>query len=102
MIFPNLFIVDDHGGAEASSWIDASASDRNCSEMNHENSEPNGEWSQHRNVGISGVAFGISGGEDGVEKDEGADDLDGETGAFAVAVDELVGGTAIVVVAISL
>lgn len=53
-------------------------------------------------MGISGIPFGISGGEDGVKEDEGADDLDGQAGAFAVAVGESVGAAAVAVVLVPL
>jgi hypothetical protein len=39
----------------------------------------------HRNVGVPGAPLGVGGGEDGVDKDEGADDLGAEAGALGVA-----------------
>lgn len=102
MIFPNFPIIDDDGGTEASSRVDASAGDGNRSEVNHEDSEANGEWCQDGNMGVSGITFRISGGEDGVEKNKGAHNLDGKAGASAVTIDKLVRATAVVVVAIPL
>lgn len=48
----------------------------------------------YRDVGVSGVALGIGGGEDGVDKDEGADDLSAEAIALGVARGDNVGTAA--------
>ncbi|BAS79887.1 Os02g0629266 [Oryza sativa Japonica Group] len=63
--------------------------------MDHEHRESNWERSQHRDVGVAGVALGVGGGEDGVDEHEGADDLRAEAGALGVAVAELVGSAAV-------
>ena len=39
----------------------------------------------YRDVGVAGVALRIGGGEDGVDEDEGADDLRRQARALAVA-----------------
>ena len=39
----------------------------------------------YRDVRISGVSLGVGGGEDGVDQNEGADDLGAEAAAFGVA-----------------
>lgn len=44
---------------------------------------------------VSGAALGISGGEDGVDEDEGADDLSAETVALGVTAVDVVGATAV-------
>jgi hypothetical protein len=49
----------------------------------------------HRDVGVTSVALGVCGGEDGVDKHEGADDLGGDAGALGVAFGELVGAAAV-------
>jgi hypothetical protein len=46
-------------------------------------------------VGVARVALGVGGGEDGVDEDEGADDLGGEAGALGVSGGELVGPAAV-------
>jgi len=46
-------------------------------------------------VGVTGIALGVGGREDGVDEHEGADDLGGEAGALGVAVAELVGAAAV-------
>lgn len=102
MIFPNFMIVDDDGSTEASSRVNASAGDGNGGEVNHEDSKANGEWSQDRNMGISSIAFGISGGEDGIQKNKGAHNLNSKASASAITINELISTTAVVVVTISL
>ena len=102
MIFPNFMIVDDDGRTEASSRVNASAGDGNGGEVNNEDSKANGEWSQDRNMGISSIAFGISGGEDSIQKNKGAHNLNSKASASAITINELVSATAIVVVMISL
>lgn len=49
-------------------------------------------------MGITGVSLRISGGEDGVDENEGADDLSAESSAFVVAGLDEVGATAVPVV----
>ena len=44
---------------------------------------------------ISGVSLGIGGGEDGVDEDEGADDLSTKAGALGVAMGNDVSTTAL-------
>ena len=46
-------------------------------------------------MGIAGVALRVSGGEDGVDEDKGADDLGAKAGAFIVTVREHVGAAAV-------
>lgn len=46
-------------------------------------------------MGVSCAPLGIGGGEDGVDKDEGADDLGAKAGALVVAGGELVGPTTV-------
>ena len=52
--------------------------------MDHEHSEPDGQWGQHRHVRVTCAAFGVGGGEHGVDEDEGADDFCSEGGALVV------------------
>lgn len=47
---------------------------------------------------VAGASLGISGGEDSVDKDKGADDLSAESDSFVVAVVEEVGSAAVAVV----
>lgn len=109
MIIPNGLIVVNHSSAKAPGRVNASASDRNCGQMNYEHSKSNGQGSQnlnhttlvtslilsnlrfivyhniystHWNKGIAGFPFRIGSGEDGVDKDESADDLCSQCGAF--------------------
>lgn len=44
---------------------------------------------------VSGAALGISGGEDGVDEDEGTDDLGAETVTLGVTAVDVVGATAV-------
>ena len=49
----------------------------------------------HRDVGVPGVPLGVGGGEDGVDEDEGADDLSAEAVALGVAGGDDVGAAAV-------
>ncbi|KAJ0908626.1 hypothetical protein HanRHA438_Chr07g0312501 [Helianthus annuus] len=54
--------------------------------------------STYRDMGISCISLGISGREDGVNEDKCANDFSTQTSAFAVAICELIGTTAISIV----
>ena len=43
---------------------------------------------------VTSASLGVGGGEDGVDKDEGADDLSAEAGSFGVARSDGVGSAA--------
>lgn len=47
MVVPNFVLVEDDSSSKAPSWVDASSGDGNGSQMNHENSKPNRQWSQN-------------------------------------------------------
>lgn len=49
----------------------------------------------HRNMGISCVPLGVSGREDGVDQDEGANDLSTKAIALGVAIGDNVGSTTV-------
>lgn len=49
-------------------------------------------------MGVSGAALGVSGGEHGVDEDEGTDDLGAEAVTLGVAVGDDVGASAMAVV----
>src|SRR5574337_119574 len=53
--------------------------------MNQKHCKPNGKRSQNRDMRISGISLGIGSGEDGVDENEGTDDLSTEAAAFGVA-----------------
>ena len=44
MVIPGLAVVEHHRSAEASSWVNTGAGDRNGGQVNHEHGEPNWEW----------------------------------------------------------
>ena len=52
----------------------------------------------YRDMGVSGAPLGIGGREDGVDEDEGSDDLCSQTGTLVVAGGEHVGATPVAVV----
>uniref|UniRef100_A0A0A9E504 Pip2d n=1 Tax=Arundo donax TaxID=35708 RepID=A0A0A9E504_ARUDO len=82
LVIPGLVIVVDDRGSQAPRRVDAGAGDGDGGKVNHEHCEPNRERSQHRDVGVTGAALGVSGREDGVDEHEGADDLGGEPRAL--------------------
>jgi len=86
VVIPWLALVKDYGGSETPSRVDTGSGDRNSGQMYHKHRKPNRKWRQNRNVGVSSVAFGISSGEDCVDKHECSDDLCRESGACIVAV----------------
>ena len=49
----------------------------------------------YRHVGVAGAALGVSGREDSVDKDEGADDLSGKASSLGVVGVQLVGSASI-------
>ena len=49
-------------------------------------------------MGVPSTTLRVSGGEDGVDKDKGANDLSRQAGAGAVTGGELIGTTAVAVV----
>ncbi|URD77289.1 hypothetical protein MUK42_03129 [Musa troglodytarum] len=106
LVIPGLVLVVDDGGSEAPRRVDARARDRDRRQVDHENRESNREGSQNlqnyialritdRDVGVPSTALGVGSGEDGVDEDEGADDLGAEAGALGVALAELVGAAAV-------
>nr|ACR37658.1 unknown [Zea mays] len=95
LVVPGLVLVVDDRGSQAPRRVDAGAGDGDGGQVHHEHGEPNRKRGQHRDVGVTGTALGVGGGEDGVDEHEGADDLGGEAGALGVAVAELVGAAAV-------
>lgn len=79
-----LPVVDDCS-SETPGRINAGAGNGNGGQMNQKHCKPNGKRSQNRDVRISGISLGIGGGEDGVDENEGTDNLSTETAALGVA-----------------
>ncbi|KAB8096443.1 hypothetical protein EE612_024891, partial [Oryza sativa] len=72
----------------------AGAGDGDGGQVNQEHRKPDWQWGKDRNVGVPGVPLGVGGGEDGVDEDEGADDLGAEAVALGVAGRDDVGAAA--------
>lgn len=47
LIIPCFFLVVDHGSSKAPSRVDSSAGNRDRSQVHHEHSKPDRQWSQH-------------------------------------------------------
>lgn len=47
LVIPGLIFVVDHCGSKTSCWVDTSASDWDCGQMNHEHSESDRERCQN-------------------------------------------------------
>ncbi|CAL9124484.1 unnamed protein product [Musa textilis] len=88
LVIPGLVLVVDDGGSEAPRRVDARARDR-------DRRQKRALRITDRDVGVPSTALGVGGGEDGVDEDEGADDLGAEAGALGVALAELVGAAAV-------
>ncbi|RZR98148.1 hypothetical protein BHM03_00027462 [Ensete ventricosum] len=83
--------------------VDTGTGDGDGGEVHHEHSKADGEWCQHLqaiylsithgDVGVAGATLRVCGGKNGVDEDEGADDLGSEGGALGVAGCDLVGST---------
>ena len=94
MVIPGMAPVVDDGSAKAPRWVDAGAGDGDGGQVNQEHRKPDWQWGKDRNVGVPGVPLGVGGGEDGVDEDEGADDLGAEAVALGVAGRDDVGAAA--------
>lgn len=47
MVIPDFAVVEDDGSTEAPGGVNAGTGDWYGSQVNHENSKPNGQWSQY-------------------------------------------------------
>ncbi|KVH96038.1 hypothetical protein Ccrd_001881 [Cynara cardunculus var. scolymus] len=97
LVIPHFFIVVNNSSTKAPSWVDPSSSNGYGGQMHHENSKPNWQWSQNlhkstsfsarctRNVRITCTPFRVSGREDSVNKDKGANNLSTKCSTLVVA-----------------
>lgn len=91
MVIPGLGPVIDEGCSKTPGRVNASPGYGNRGQVHHEHCKSNGQRCQYRDVGVAHHALGIGGGEDGVDEEEGAEDLrpegdaPGVTGAFFFA-----------------
>lgn len=85
MVIPNFAIVVDNSCTQAPGWVDPGTGDGNGGQVNHENGKPNGQWGQHGDMRVTSASLGVGSRENGVDKDESADDLRTQSTAFVVA-----------------
>lgn len=93
MVIPSVLPVVDDGSSETPGRINAGSGDGNGGQMDQKHCKPNGKRSQNRDVRISGISLSIGGGEDGVDENEGTDDLSTKTATLGVARGHEVGTT---------
>nr|AFK33806.1 unknown [Medicago truncatula] len=68
-----------YGSTKTPSWVNASSSNGNCSQVNQKHSKPNWKRCQNRNVRVSCISLGISGREDSVDKNKSTNNLSSKT-----------------------
>lgn len=44
LVVPGFVVVEDHSWSETPCRVNAGSSDRDCSQVNHEDGKPNGKW----------------------------------------------------------
>lgn len=50
LVIPSLLVVEYDSRPKASSWVDASAGDRDGGQVNYEHRKPNWKWCQHLHI----------------------------------------------------
>uniref|UniRef100_A0A8R7UYD4 Uncharacterized protein n=1 Tax=Triticum urartu TaxID=4572 RepID=A0A8R7UYD4_TRIUA len=95
MVIPGMVPVVDDGSAKAPRWVDAGASDGDGGQVDQEHREPNRQRGQDLNMGVSGIPLGISSRENGVDQDEGANDLSAKAIALGVATGDYIGAATV-------
>lgn len=84
MLSLDMFVVVNNGSFKVFSRVDVSFSYGDGCEVNYEYSKFNRKWCKDRYVGVMSIFFGVSGWEDGVDKDEGFYDFSFKGSIFGV------------------
>ncbi|WVZ73081.1 hypothetical protein U9M48_021429 [Paspalum notatum var. saurae] len=90
----HIYSSVNDGCSEAARGVDAGAGDGDGGEVHEEDGESDGERGEDGDVRVPGAALGVGGGEDGVDEDEGADDLGSQAVALGVPGVDGVGAAA--------
>ncbi|KAF9680278.1 hypothetical protein SADUNF_Sadunf06G0104600 [Salix dunnii] len=53
MVIPRLVFVVHHCSSKAPCWVDTRSGDRDCGQVNHEDSKSDGKWCQHLHAQIN-------------------------------------------------
>eukprot|EP00252_Welwitschia_mirabilis_P017408 TRINITY_DN3858_c0_g1_i1.p2 TRINITY_DN3858_c0_g1~~TRINITY_DN3858_c0_g1_i1.p2 ORF type:complete len:218 (-),score=-17.16 TRINITY_DN3858_c0_g1_i1:266-919(-) len=98
LVIPGLLVAVDHRSAETPRRVDTSAGYRNRRQVNHKNRKPYWKRSQNRHMRIAGVSFGVSCRKNGVNQNEGTNDLRSETNTLGITISNDVSSATVAVI----